>query len=99
MVRHVHATELAADEQTAQNQLKIAQEEHTENLKQARDDFDARIATLVRLNDANASIAQHKFETDLEAATQEQTDQRLAAVAKQNEERLAEVEQVCLEPI
>jgi hypothetical protein len=78
----------------AQNQLKIAQEEHTSNLKQARDDFDARIATIVRLNDANATIAQHKFETDLEAASHEQIELRLAEAAKQNEERLLEVEQV-----
>ena len=63
-------------------------------LKQTRDDCDARVATLIRLNDANESIAKHKFETELEAA-QEQASQQLAAVAEQHDERLLEIEQVC----
>ena len=68
----------------------MAQAEHAERFKQARDDFDARVATLVRLNDANASIAKHKFESDMEAA-QEQTEQQLALVSAQNDQRLLEV--------
>ena len=69
-----------------------------ERFKQARDDFDARVATLVRLNDANASIVKHKFESDMEAA-QEQTEQQLAMVVAQNNQRLLEVEQVLLLPV
>lgn len=69
-----------------------------ERFKQARDDFDARVATLVRLNDANTSIAKHKFESDMEAA-QEQTEQQLAMVVAQNNQRLLEVEQVLLLPV
>ena len=89
----VSSTALTEGQQVAQSRLEIVQEEHAEKFNQARADFDARIATLVRLNDANASIAKHKFEEDM-AAAQEHIERRIAAVTEQKDEQLLEVEEV-----
>lgn len=93
----MHRVALSESQQAAQNELKNAQEEHAERFAQVRDDFDARIATLVRLNDANTSIAKHQFETEIEAA-KEQSEERLAAIAEENDGRLLEVEKVWYTP-
>ena len=81
----VSSTALTEGQQVAQSRLEIVQEEHAEKFNQARADFDARIATLVRLNDANASIAKHKFEEDM-AAAQAQYQQQLVAYQQQQQQ-------------
>ena len=87
---NVSSTALTEGQQVAQSRLEIVQEEHAEKFNQARADFDARIATLVRLNDANASIAKHKFEED----AQDHIERQIAAVAEQKDEQLLEAEEV-----
>ena len=95
---HQNCTALTESQQVAQQQLNTAQEEHEAALANAREDFDARITTLVRLNDANTSIATHKFETAMEAS-EEKSAQQLARLAQQNDEHLLEVEKVRFPPL
>ena len=103
-------TELAAEQECVQHELQLAKEEHAERFNQAKAEFDSKVATLVRLNDANTTIVQHKYDTDVEAAVSqmrseaatdavrahEQAEQRLAAVIEQKDAQLLEIEEVCL---
>jgi hypothetical protein len=102
------ARQIAEATESAQQQLDTRMEQEDQRFNLAKREFEAKIATVVRLNEASSTVAQHKFDEDMAATiaklrskvaadaahSQENAEEHLATVINQKDTHLLEVEKV-----